>query len=138
MTLPIGQCRDLRHSNGASIAKFCDLAHEVLLGFKDSIEDIQRLMNISVNYPSNCFKNVLNKLNLKGYASFIPDMMERIEDEHALKCSAYDIYWYLNELLYLKDSQTIRDGKEDAFRSIKAQEEVAKVLKIDFSDYDHA
>ncbi len=138
VVLPIGQCRDLRHSNGASIAKFCDLAHEVLLGFKDSIEDMNRLMNVTVNYPSNCFKNILNKLNLKGYASLLPEMMERIEDEHALKCTAYDIYWYLNELLYQKDSQTIRDGKQDAFKSIKAQEEVAKVLKMDFSDFDHA
>ena len=134
----IGSVKEVKHQNKASISKFCDACSEMLLHFRDNLSSIDELGKIIINNPSECFKRVYEKLNLSGYRNELLETMERIESEHALGCTGYDIYWYFCEMLYKKEVNTVPDdGKDNIFRSIKAQETVASILHMDLKEYDY-
>ena len=136
--VPIGQVREVKHQNKASIAKFIDEAHQMLKNFRDNLDTFENLGKIVVNNPSDCFKRIYEKLGLSGYRDQLVSIQERIETEHALGCTGYDIYWYFCEMLYLKESTNVgTDNKSDIYKNIKNQEIVAGVLQMNIKEYDY-
>lgn len=132
VSLSIGKAESVRHYGDADIAKFCDICVNVLCGFKNHIKDIEKMLQITIQNPSSCFKNLMNKLNLQGYGKFVSDTMARIENEITSTCTAYDLFWYLGEMVYSK-----YQGQDDSlFQSIRDSEEIAKVINFDFSKFD--
>lgn len=139
--LAIGQAKGLKHANRATVGAFSNVVRDVLLGFKNTSAEIEDLMNIVIKHPADCFKRVFEKLNLVGYGKHVDAMMERIEDEHNGGCSGFDIYWYMSQLVLNADDGEAEDKKRshsDLFVFCKAQEEVAKVLRLDLQEYDYA
>lgn len=136
--VPIGQVREVKHQNKATISKFCDEAHMLLKNFQDNLSSFENLGKIKITNPSECFKRVYEKLGLSGYRDQLISILERIESEHALGCTGYDIYWYFCEMLYLKESNTVNTtGKSDVFKNIKNQEIIAGILRLNLSEYDY-
>ena len=134
----IGSVKEVKHQNKADIAKFCDVCSEMLIHFRDNLKSIEELGKVKITNPSECFKRVYEKLGLSGYRNELLETMERIESEHALGCTGYDIYWYFCEMLYKKEMNTVpSDGKDNIFKSIKAQETVASILRMDLKEYDY-
>ena len=136
--VPIGQVREVKHQNKATISKFCDEAHMLLKNFQDNLDSFEALGKIKISNPSDCFKRIYEKLGLSGYRNQLISIMERIESEHALGCTGYDIYWYFCEMLYLKESTTIgANTNSDVYKNIKNQETIAGILKMNISEYDY-
>lgn len=136
--VPIGEAREVKHQNKATISKFCDEAHMLLKHFQDNLNSFEALGKIAIINPSECFKRVYEKLNLSGYKDQLISIMERIESEHALGCTGYDIYWYFCEMLYLKEASNISsDTKSDVYKSIKNQEVIAGIFRMNLSEYDY-
>ncbi len=136
--VPIGEIREVKHQNKATIAKFCDEAHMLLKNFQNNLSSFEALGKIKISNPSECFKRVYEKLKLSGYKDQLESMLERIESEHALGCTGYDIYWYFCEMLYLKETENVHgDNKSDIYKNIKSQEAITGIFKMNLFDYDY-
>ena len=137
--VPIGQVREIKHQNKASIAKFADEAHMCLKNFRDNLDSFEALGKVKITNPSDCFKRVYEKLGLSGYRNQLLEILERIETEHALGCTGYDIYWYFCEMIYLKETQTVNvdPNAGNIFKSIKTMETVAGIMRMNLSEYDY-
>ena len=136
--VPIGQIKEVKHQNKATVAKFADECHTFLIKFRDNMKSFEDLGKIKITNPSDCFKRVYEKLNLTGYRDQLLDILERIETEHAFGCSGYDIYWYFCEMLYQKEAAVSAKGDNSyMYKSIKAQETIASILRMDLKEYDY-
>lgn len=132
VTLPIGEPFCVKHYGKACMAEFANSCHNVLTLYKDNIANIEKLMAIKVLEPLKTFKKIAATIDLSGYAKEIREIGERVEQEHTLSCSAYDIYWYLCEVLFLSKGNCKSSGKNiSLYQSLKDQETVAKVLNFD-------
>ena len=54
-----------------------------------------------------------------------------LEATEKVTCSAYEIFWYLNDIVRRFDEE-----KKDMYRSLKLQETVAETVKINFKRFD--
>ena len=137
--LIIGKSQSVEHKGGAkAIAAFSDSVHLILGKFRENISCLERLMRISVNHPVEMLKNLYEALKLTGYSSALKEVQEKIVAEKSGNITAYDIYWYLNEMLFIQEEANRKAGKTiSLFESIKAQETVAEILFIsDLQQYD--
>ncbi len=133
--VPIGQVREVKHQNKATISKFIDEANMMLRNFRDNLSSFEELGKVKISNPSDCFKRIYEKLGLSGYRDQLLSILERIETEHALGCTGYDIYWYFCEMLYLKEVNNVDDS--NIYKNIKNQETVAGILRMNIKEYDY-
>ena len=137
-SLPFGLAQSVTHKGETAEQKFSAIAETFMAKFRENIKNIEKLMQIKITNPASCLYNVYEELGLSGYASALKQCMERIKAEHATFCTAYDIYWYLNEMLYITEDANTKAGKiTSLYGSIKAQETVAKVLFMDVTAFDY-
>ena len=95
--------------------------------FKDNEEKIKALPSIKIKHPAGCFRLICKEFKLpKKPAMAIADTLE-----NKTKTTAYEIYFLLNQLVSVME----RDGI-DIIRLMTLQEQVAKVLKIDWKKFD--
>ena len=137
--IPFGKSLFVEHKGGEkAMALFCDIAHAFLAKYRENAENLKRLMNITVHSPAACLYNIYSKgLKMSGYGTVLKECMERIETEHQNTCTGYDIYFYLCEMLFLKEELDKQRGREiSIFQSSKAQETVASVLFMDIASFD--
>lgn len=136
--IAFGQSLCVEHKGGdKAMTLFVDIAHRFLASFRDNTDNLARMMNVQINSPGRCLKNVYDALKLKGYSYELRECCERIDAEHHNYCSAFDIYWYLNEMLLAYDeNRKLKGSPISPLDSIKAQESVAQVLFMDVSAFD--
>lgn len=116
---------------------FVDIADRFLASFRDNVDNITRMMNVKILSPERCLRNVYDALKIKGYSYELRDCCERIKSEHSNGCSAFDIYWYLNEMLFAyEENQKLKNRTVSPLDKIKSQETVAQVLFMDVSAFD--
>lgn len=137
--LTFGKALSVEHKGGSkAMSCFTDTAHMCMAKFRESLEILQHMMNVKITYPADCLKAVYEALKLTGYAQYLKIATERITQEHTAGCSAYDIYWYLNEILCMQEEDMKKKGTPvNLFQSIKSQETVAAVLFMDLKQFDN-
>ena len=135
----LGKSLSVEHKGGKkAMSAFKDVSQRFLAKYRENITNLQKLMNITINYPEDCMKNIYTALKMTGHIASLRNCQERIVAEHNGTCSAYDIYWYLNEMLFLTEMNNKQQGKTlSLFESIKAQETVAEILFMDIKQFDH-
>lgn len=135
----LGKSLSVEHKGGKKAMKaFEDITQRFLAKYRENITNLQKMMNITIHYPADCLKNIYTALKMTGHIAALRNCQERIVAEHNGTCSAYDIYWYLNEMLYMSEISNKQQGKTvSLFESIKAQETVAEILFMDITQYDH-
>ncbi len=136
--ITFGKSLSVEHKGGdKAMTLFVDVADRFLASFRDNTDNIVRLMNVKIKEPSRCLQNVYDALKLRGYSYELKEAKERIMAEHQNGCSAFDIYWYLNEmLLSYQENRKNKNLSISPLDSIKAQETVAQVLFMDLAAFD--
>lgn len=139
-TVPIGRSLYVNHKGGTkAMSLFADIVRLLLAKYRENISNLQNLMNIDILHPAGCLRNTYATLKLKGYSAELNQCVERIQQEHADSCTGYDIYWYLNELLYLAEENARKKstGKVPLNTILDAQEIIAEVLFMDLRILDY-
>lgn len=136
--VPFGKTLGVEHKGGdKAMTLFVDIADRFLASFRDNVDNITRMMNVKILSPERCLRNVYDALKMKGYSYELRDCCERIKSEHSNGCSAFDIYWYLNEMLFAyEENQKLKNRTVSPLDKIKSQETVAQVLFMDVSTFD--
>lgn len=137
--LPFGKPLSVEHKGGKkAMAAFKDASRSIMSKYRECIGLIQKLMNIHIKHPAGCLKNVYSALKLTGYSAALNECQDRIISEHTSGCTGYDIYWYLNEVLFMTEEINKKNGKEiNLFTSIRAQETISEILFMDIKQYDY-
>ena len=136
VTLGMGNTYEIKHSGQASVEKFGELADKVLINYRDNIADIERLASIHVRNARKCLESLYENIGIKGYAKELDVVANRIEAEHVSgECTAFDLLYYLNEMVYLREEQQATEGKRvDLLKSLKDKEMITNhVLRTNFN-----
>jgi len=134
--LPIGNALCVEHKGSGVMEAFSSICDRFLAMYKNNVENIKRLMNIKIKDPKDSLIRTVEKLGLKGFSTALRMCCERIEMEHQSSCSAYDIYWYTMEMLYVQEDLNKNNGKEPSlFHSIKNQEVISQILFYKENDF---
>ena len=135
-SFPIGEPLCVEHKGSHCMERFSKTCEQVLSLFKHNISNMERLMKIEIKNPKETLLKLYEYLKLKGYNSSLREMCIRIEQEHTLSCSAYDLYWYLAEMLFDAEEKANANGKQfSLFQKINTQETISRVLKMDETDF---
>lgn len=136
--ITFGKSLSVEHKGGSkAMTLFVDVAARFLASFRDNTDNIVRLMNVKIKEPAKCLQNVYDALKLRGYYTELREQKERLMSEHQNGCTAFDIYWYLNEmLLSYQENRKNKNLSVSPLDSIKAQEIVAQVLFMDLTAFD--
>ncbi len=136
--IPFGKPLGVEHKGGnKAIPMFEDITGRLLASFRDNLDNITRMMNVRINSPERCFKNVYGHLKLRGFTSELRKCCERIRAEHRHTCTAFDIYWYLNEMLFAYEQNHKHNSQlVNPFDMIKAQETITQVMFLDLTSFD--
>lgn len=135
--LPIGRPDAVEHKGGSkAMTAFIDMTHTFLGKYRENVDLLKKLMEVHITYPSSCLQNVVNKINLVGYGRFLKRAKEKL-DQEVTNCTAYDIYWYLNNMLFESEEYAKAENKTvNLFSSIKDQEVIGQVLFMNLKDFD--
>lgn len=137
VVLPMGKANAVEHKGGEkAMSAFIDMAHVFLAKYRQNAENLKALMDVEIKHPSDCLQHVFERLNLSGYAKALREAKEKL-DQNFSSCTAFDIYYTLNEMVFDTDEAAKASGKEpNLYASIKAQESIAEVLFMDFKALD--
>ena len=135
--LPIGRPDAVEHKGGSkAMTAFIDMTHTFLGKYRENVDLLKKLMEVHITNPSSCLQNVVNKINLVGYGRFLKRAKEKL-DQEVTNCTAYDIYWYLNNMLFESEEYAKAENKTvNLFSSIKDQEVIGQVLFMNLNDFD--
>lgn len=138
-TLPIGKSDDVDHKGGSkAMSSFIDMTHAFLGKYRENIDCIRRLMDVRIVNPESCLQHIYDKLNLTGgYGKYLRVIKEKLAQEFSSH-TAYDIYWCLNEMLFLNMDAAKADNKKvNIYSFIKDQETVGSILFWNFKEFDY-
>ncbi|MCI9096227.1 MAG: hypothetical protein HFI95_08475 [Lachnospiraceae bacterium] len=138
--MPIGRSLYVNHKGGAkAMSLYTDIVRLLLAKYRENISNLRNLMKVAILHPADCLRNTYTALKLKGYSAELNQCVERIRQEHADSCTGYDIYWYLNEILYLAEENARKKpaGKSSFDAFLDAQEIIAEVLFMDLKLLDY-
>lgn len=137
--LPIGKSECVDHKGGSkAMSSFIDMTHAFLGKYRENIDCIRRLMDIKIICPDTCLQHIYEKLNLSGgYGKYLRVIKEKLAQEFTAH-TAYDIYWCLNEMLFLSMDAAKADNKTvNIYSFIKDQETIGSVLFWNFKEFDY-
>lgn len=136
--ISFGKSLGVEHKGGSkAMTMFVDITNQFLASFRDNLENIDRMMNVRISSPERCLKNIYDALKLKGYSNELRECCDRIKAEHSNTCSAFDIYWYLNEMLFaFEENRRQKKMSVSPLDMIKAQEIIAQVIFMDLTAFD--
>ena len=138
--ISIGKSLSTKHKGGnKAMSLFTDNAHMLLAHYRDNLQNLQHLMDVQIKNPASCLKRVYEFLKLKGFAAELVQCCERISQEHQFTCTGYDIYWYLNEVLFQAEENLKKDTnrKISLMTLLDAQETVSETLFLDLTQFDY-
>lgn len=119
----------IRHDTSNSLDTILTKTQFLATSFKEAEDEIEKLGNTQISYPSDCFMNLVKEQKLpKKLAESIADRLKTLSD-----ATAMDVYIALNELVDLHYAQ----GKIGLSVLLNEQEQVGRLLYINYTDFDH-
>lgn len=126
-TFLFGSPISIKHAGNKSEKDIESAAQKLYSAFKENEEKIKLLPSIKIKNPSGCFRLICKEFHLpKKAGCAIADALENKKN-----VTAYEIYYLLNQLVFDLEKDGI-----DPIRLMTLQDEVARVLKIDWKKFD--
>lgn len=132
-TVMLGSAIKLEHKWGHTLEDFNKGTALLYARYGDAIDDLIRLMDTDIEHPYNTLLRVMKsvcKRVTKKHAYQIAETWVAQNGENSIS-TAHDLYFYLSEASFLAQC----DGA-DGSRVAGIEEDIAKALKIKWSDYD--
>ncbi|MCQ2443037.1 MAG: hypothetical protein MJ077_08025 [Oscillospiraceae bacterium] len=130
--MQIGSCVSVEHRRETTVANFDKALDQLFAQFTDSVQKLQNLMSIHLDYPVNTMTRICKKLSLPKKAALeaISMFEVTIGDEPA---TAHDVFLALQEVLFNLKTQGASESK-----LLSVEESLARALTLRWSDYDLA
>lgn len=125
----IGEPLKLSHKGKHTVADFGMNTDRILSMIQDSSERLAKLSDIHLQYPGDCFKNIVSayKLPYKEASAVLDDFeMTRPKDT-----TAFDLYWALWDIYF-----ALEQTESSISRLLFVEEQIARVLHANWSKAD--
>lgn len=126
--IQIGQPMSLPHKNRASLEMFEESIDGIYALFQSTLKDFEKLEEIWIEYPDECFNNLCKKVQLgsKSEEAFIDFQNTRGNTVNAL-----ELYFAICEVITYAKNQGMDEAK-----IFKLQEQIARILTLNIKAYD--
>lgn len=131
-SIHIGSCIAVDHRHQATVADFEAALDQLFAQFHDSVEKLQRLLTIQLNYPVNAMTRICKKLSLPKKAAVEAIAMFEMAVGNS-QATAHDVFLAMQEIPYLLKSEHVSESK-----LLAVEETMARALTLSWSDYDLA
>lgn len=96
--------------------------------FKENTETLKLLSETKISHPAGCIRSIAKEMHLPKKISC--EVADEVDAQFSGEKSAYEIYWYLNEIAQRCESE------DNVLRNMNIRETVAECLKLDFRKFD--
>ncbi len=128
----IGGCIAVDHRHKSKISDFDKALDQLFAQFGDNIVKLQKLLDIHLSYPVNAMTRICKKLCMPKKAALEAISMFEMSYGGG-SATAHDVFMALQEILF-----TVRAEKMPESKIIALEENMARVLSLNWSDYDLA
>ncbi len=128
--ITLGSPLKLEHKNGADIAKFEKNLSMIYSQYGDALKRLTALLDVEIQNPLNTMAGVMKRIGVPKKLAF--EAIELYEAQHGIGyCTAHDLYLGISEVIFNMQC----DGA-DGSKIASMEENIARALKIRWSDYD--
>lgn len=128
----IGSCIAVDHRHQKNISDFDTALDQLFAQFGDSVEKLQKLLEIELEYPVNAMTRICKKLSLPKKAALEAIAMFEMSYGGGT-ATAHDVFMAIQEIPFiLKTSNTPMN------KMLIIEENIARILSLKWSDYDLA
>lgn len=127
--IQMGSPSSLMHKNKNDIYDFEENLNGIYSLFQQSIERLNKLSNMLLSYPDECFANICKKVGLAN--KFASDALMRFKDTRNANTTALELYMAMWEII-----NVMKNKNEDEHKIFNAQEKISRVLGLDIFSYD--
>lgn len=128
----IGGCVAVDHRHGATVLDFEKALEQLFAQFNDSIEKLQGLLEVYLNYPVNAMTRICQKFSLPKKPAVAAIKM--FEDTYGGGiATAHDVFMALQEILF-----TLKTENTPQSKMLLVEENMARVLTLNWEDFDLA
>ena len=128
----IGSCIAVDHRHQTKVADFDAALDQLFAQFTTSVENLQALLEIELDYPVNAMTRVCKKLSMPKKAAVEAISMYEMAYGGG-RATAHDVFMAMQEIPYIMKT----DGAPES-KLITLQETMARALTLRWSDYDLA
>ena len=128
----IGSCIAVDHRHQTKVADFDAALDQLFAQFTTSVENLQALLEIELDYPVNAMTRVCKKLCMPKKAAVEAISMYEMAYGGG-RATAHDVFMAMQEIPYIMKT----DGAPES-KLITLQETMARALTLRWSDYDLA
>lgn len=128
----IGSCISVDHRHKKGVADFADKLDQLFAQFGDSVAKLQKLMEISLDYPVNAMTRVCKKLSMPKKAAVEAISMFEMANG-GIAATAHDVFMAMQEIPYILKTQNTPQAK-----MLTVEENMARALSLRWSEYDLA
>lgn len=128
----IGSCISVDHRHKKGVADFADKLEQLFAQFGDSVAKLQKLMEISLDYPVNAMTRVCKKLSMPKKAAVEAISMFEMANG-GIAATAHDVFMAMQEIPYILKTQNTPQAK-----MLTVEENMARALSLRWSEYDLA
>lgn len=128
----IGSCISVDHRHKKGVTDFADKLDQLFAQFGDSVAKLQKLMEISLDYPVNAMTRVCKKLSMPKKAAVEAISMFEMANG-GIAATAHDVFMAMQEIPYILKTQNTPQAK-----MLTVEENMARALSLRWSEYDLA
>ena len=128
----IGSCVALDHRHQADITHFEEALDQLFAQFGKSVEQLQSLMEITLQYPVNAMTRICKRLSMPKKAALEAISMYEMAYGGG-PATAHDVFLAMQEIPFIMKS----DGAPES-KLLSLEETMARALTLRWSDYDLA
>lgn len=127
--IAFGKPKTIKHVGKKTVEDIKRETGKLFSMFKECPEDMKRLSETKIEHPAGCLRSIAKEMHLpkKISCETAEDLGARTVDS----CTAYEIYWYLNDIAGRYESTN-----DDMLRNMSIRETIAECLKLDFRKFD--
>lgn len=131
-TIHIGGCVAVDHRHQTTISDFDTALDQLFAQFGNSVEKLQKLLEINLDYPINAMTRICKKLSLPKKAAVEAISMYEMAYGGG-PATAHDVFIAMQEIPFILKSQNAPGSK-----MLLVEENMARALTLKWSDYDLA
>ena len=127
--ISFGKPKTIKHAGKKTVEDIKKETGKLFSVFKECPEDMRRLSETKIEHPAGCLRSIAKEMHLPKKISC--ETADELEERTVSACTAYEIYWYLNDIAGKYEAAC-----DDVFRNMNVRETVAECLKLDFRKFD--
>jgi len=130
--ISLGSPLKLDHKNKVTIMDFRKNLSLLYSKYEDSLKELANLLTIDINYPLNTMMRIMKAIGVNKKIA-LSTLELFVAQNGESPCTAHDVFLGINEAIFFMEC-----SGEPASKIVQLEENIARVLKFDWKDYDYA